>query len=339
MPVATQGTVKAMTNEEVWNLGFRLILANTYHLYLRPGLEVLREAGGLRGLMDWGGAILTDSGGYQVFSLSAIRKLTDEGALIRSYIDGSPHLFTPESVMGIQRTIGSDVAMVLDVCPGYGADRQEVTRAVDLTVQWAARAARAREGIPLVFGIVQGAGFNDLRARCAEAVQEIGFDGYAIGGVSVGEPPKEAFRVVDVTAPLLDPSRPRYLMGMGTPLDILNGIERGVDMFDCVLPTRLGRNGSVYTWGGRLNLKNARFAKDLSPVDPICDCPTCSRYSAAYLRHLYKAEEILAARLATMHNVYLYRRLVERAREAIVRGEFSVFKAQVEAGMASGEAA
>jgi queuine tRNA-ribosyltransferase len=339
MPVATQGTVKAMTTEEVWEIGYRLILANTYHLYLRPGTEVLRKAGGLHGLMRWEGALLTDSGGYQVFSLSAIRKISDDGVMIRSYIDGSPHHFTPEKVLDIQRAIGSDIAMVLDVCPPSGAPRAEVARAVDLTVSWAARSAKSREGIPLVFGIVQGGPYDDLRRRCAEQICAIGFDGYAIGGVSVGEPPAEAYRVVELTAPLLPEDRPRYLMGMGTPLDILNGIQRGVDLFDCVLPTRLGRNGSVYTSRGRLNLKNARFADDMGPVDPDCGCPVCAKYSAAYLRHLYKAEEILAARLATMHNLWLYHDLVRRAREAVRQGEFVAFKTSVEEAMMSGEGA
>lgn len=337
MPVATQGTVKAMTTEEVWDTGFRIILGNTYHLYLRPGTDVLTAAGGLRGLMRWDGAILTDSGGYQVFSLSAIRKITDDGVMIRSYIDGSPHDFTPEKVLDIQRAIGSDIAMVLDVCPPSGAGHPEVARAVDLTIDWAARSVQSRECIPLVFGIVQGGGFDDERRRCAQALCELGFDGYAIGGVSVGEPSEEAYRVVDLTAPLLPDDRPRYLMGMGTPVDILNGIERGVDMFDCVLPTRLGRNGSLYTWRGRLNVKNARFADDLSPIDSQCDCPTCRSYSAAYLRHLYKAEEILAARLATMHNLWLYQTLIQRARQAVADGRFADFKREVVGGMSSGE--
>jgi len=335
MPVATQGTVKAMTTEEVWDIGFRLILANTYHLYLRPGTEVLRAAGGLRGLMRWDGAILTDSGGYQVFSLSAIRKITDEGVMIRSYIDGSPHDFTPEKVLDIQRAIGSDIAMVLDVCPPHEAQHREVARAVDLTIDWAERSAESREGIPLVFGIIQGGSFDDERRRCAESICSMGFDGHAIGGVSVGEPSEEAFRIVDLTAPLLPADRPRYLMGMGTPEDILNGIERGVDLFDCVLPTRLGRNGSLYTWHGRVNVKNARFADDLSAIDSECDCPTCRNYSAAYLRHLYKAEEILAARLATMHNLWLYHTLIVRARQAIAEGRFAAFKAATVSALSS----
>ncbi len=335
MPIATQGTVKAMTTEEVWGIGFRLILANTYHLYLRPGTEVLRVAGGLRGLMRWDGAILTDSGGYQVFSLSAIRKITDNGVMIRSYIDGSPHDFTPEKVLDIQRAIGSDIAMVLDVCPPHDAGCCEVARAVDLTIDWAERSVESREGIPLVFGIIQGGSFDDERRRCAESICAMGFDGHAIGGVSVGEPSKEAFRIVDLTVPLLPADRPRYLMGMGTPEDILNGIERGVDMFDCVLPTRLGRNGSLYTWRGRVNVKNARFADDLSPIDSECDCPVCQRYSAAYLRHLYKAGEILAARLATMHNLWLYHTLIVRARQAIAEGRFAAFKAATVSAMSS----
>lgn len=333
MPVATQGTVKAMTTEEVWDIGYRLVLANTYHLYLRPGTEVLQKAGGLHGMMRWDGALLTDSGGYQVFSLSAIRKITDDGVMIRSYIDGSPHDFTPEKVMDIQRAIGSDIAMVLDICPPYGADHSEVSLAVDRTTAWARRAAQSRHDIPLVFGIIQGGPYDDLRRRAAEDICSVGFDGYAIGGVSVGEPPEEAFRIVDTTAPLLPVEKPRYLMGMGTPLDLLNGIERGVDMFDCVLPTRLGRNGSVYTSIGRLNLKNARFADDMGPIDPNCSCPTCARYSAAYLRHLYKAGEILAARLATMHNLWLYHDLIQRARAAIREGRFLELKRDVEAGM------
>ncbi len=342
MPVATQGAVKAMTTEEVRDIGFRLILANTYHLYLRPGTDVLRAAGGLHGLMKWDGALLTDSGGYQVFSLSAIRKISEDGVMIRSYVDGSPHDFTPEKVLDIQRAIGSDIAMVLDICPPHNASYDEVARAVELTLRWAGRSAGVRQGIPLVFGIVQGGRFDDLRSLCAAGLTQMDFDGYAIGGVSVGEPPAEAYRVVDVTAPLLPDSKPRYLMGMGTPVDILNGIERGVDMFDCVLPTRLGRNGSVYTSRGRLNIKNARFISDLSPVDPDCDCPTCRSYSAAYLRHLYRSQEILAARLATMHNLWLYHRLIVDARQAIREGRFLAFKertvAQMSPEVLSGEA-
>ena len=333
MPVATQGTVKAMTNEEVWDIGFRLVLSNTYHLYLRPGEVVLRSHGGLRGLMQWGGAILTDSGGYQVFSLSAIRKISDDGVMIRSYIDGSEHYFTPEKVLDIQRSIGSDIAMVLDVCPPYQAPRDEVEQAVEKTLNWAARSIAAREGIPLVFGIVQGGRFTDLRQECARRLVEMPFDGYAIGGVSVGEPPPEAYRIVGETVPELPLDKPRYLMGMGTPLDLLNGIERGIDMFDCVLPTRLGRNGSVYTWSGRLNLKNNRFINDTSPIDADCDCPTCQKYSAAYLRHLYKSNEILAARLSTMHNLWLYHSLTVKSRQAIQEGRFKEFKMAVESKM------
>ena len=337
MPVGTQGTIKAMTTEEVWDIGFRTILANTYHLYLRPGIDVLQKAGGLHGLMKWDGALLTDSGGYQVFSLSQIRKITEDGVMIRSYIDGSPHNFTPEKVMDIQKVIGSDIAMVLDICPSYGAPHAEVARAVDLTVKWAVRAKAVRDGIPLVFGIVQGGGYDDLRRQCAEAIVQVGFDGYAIGGVSVGEPPSEAYRITELTTPLLPEDRPRYLMGMGTPIDLLNGIERGIDMFDCVLPTRLGRNGSLYTWNGRINIKNARYADDMQPVDPECDCPVCGKYSAAYIRHLYKAEEILAARLATMHNLWLYHRLIKRCREAIRNGVFTTVKREIESKMLAGE--
>lgn len=317
MPVATQGTVKAMTTEEVWDIGFRLILANTYHLYLRPGTEVLRAAGGLRGLMRWDGAILTDSGGYQVFSLSAIRKITDEGVMIRSYIDGSPHDFTPEKVLDIQRAIGSDVAMVLDVCPPHEAEHREVARAVDLTIDWAARSAESREGIPLVFGIVQGGSFDDERRRCAESICAMGFDGHAIGGVSVGEPSEEAFRIVDLTAPLLPADRPRYLMGMGTPEDILNGIERGVDMFDCVLATRIARNGTVLTRNGRLVVRNAAFKADFRPLEEGCDCEACQHYTRAYIRHLISTDEITGARLCSLHNLRYLARLMEGARQAI----------------------
>lgn len=333
MPVATQGTVKAMTNEEVWDIGFRLVLSNTYHLYLRPGEEVLRTHGGLRGLMQWEGAILTDSGGYQVFSLSAIRKISEDGVMIRSYIDGSEHYFTPEKVLDIQRSIGSDIAMVLDICPPYQASRDEVEKAVARTLDWAERSVAARKDIPLVFGIVQGGRFTDLRQACARRLVEMPFDGYAVGGVSVGEPPHEAYRIVSETVPELNWDKPRYLMGMGTPMDLLNGIERGIDMFDCVLPTRLGRNGSVYTWSGRLNVKNNRFINDTAPIDADCDCPTCQKYSAAYLRHLYKANEILAARLATMHNLWLYHSLILKSRRAIREGRFKEFKIAVESRM------
>ncbi|MGC8843226.1 MAG: tRNA guanosine(34) transglycosylase Tgt, partial [bacterium] len=273
MPVGTQATVKAMSSEEVWEMGYRLILANTYHLYLRPGLEVIEKGGGLHKFMNWRGAILTDSGGFQSYSLIDLRDINDEGVLFRSHIDGSEHFFTPEKVIEIQEILGSDIAMVLDECPPYPATKSYSEEATRRTILWARRSReKHKRKDQLLFGIIQGGIYEDLRRECAEEITSLDFDGYAIGGVSVGEPEEFLWAVVEWVEPFLPIDKPRYLMGVGSPVDLLNAIERGVDMFDCVLPTRLGRNGCVYTSMGKLNIKNASFKDDFSPIDPNCSC-------------------------------------------------------------------
>ncbi|MGB9588739.1 MAG: tRNA guanosine(34) transglycosylase Tgt, partial [Armatimonadota bacterium] len=303
MPVGTQATVKAMSQEELRELGFSIILGNTYHLYLRPGHELIKRAGGLHKFMNWHGAILTDSGGFQVFSLGELRRVGEEGVIFKSYIDGSEHEFTPERVMEIQGAIGADIAMAFDECPPYEATYDYVKAATQRTHDWALRCKQSASASQMVFGIAQGGVFRDLREWSADYISSLDFPGNAIGGVSVGEPKPQMHDVVEWTAPRLPEHKPRYLMGVGTPLDIIDFVMQGIDMFDCVLPTRLGRNGSMYTTYGRINIKNARFTEDFTPLDPECDCWVCQNYTRAYIRHLYKAEEILAARLATYHNL------------------------------------
>jgi len=336
MPVGTQGTVKAMSQAELWDLGYRLILGNTYHLHLRPGEAFLARAGGLHGFIGWPGALLTDSGGYQVFSLKDLRKITEDGVLFHSHVDGSPHFFSPEGVVDIQLALGSDILMAFDECPPWPAERDQVAAAMERTHRWLARcrtrwverrdAEPARTGA--LFGIVQGGAHLDLRTESAARVADLDLPGNAIGGVSVGEPTETMFEVVRHTAPLLPPHKPRYLMGVGTPEDLLNAIHAGVDMFDCVLPSRLGRNGSAYTSLGRVNLKNARFTEHLGPVDPHCDAWCCRSHSAAYVRHLYKCDEILAARVLSYHNLAFYARLMTDARAALDADRFPTFRAE-----------
>lgn len=326
MPVGTQGTVKATSQQELREIGFDMVLANTYHLYLRPGHEIIARAGGLHRFVGWDGPMLTDSGGYQVFSLERLRVIGDDGVVFKSYVDGSEHLFTPERVMEIQRALGADIVMTFDECAPYPCDREKARAAMLRTHLWAER-CRGRQGPgQALFGIVQGSIYEDLRTESVRAISEMDFDGVAIGGVSVGEGKELMFKVVRWAAPLLPESKPRYLMGVGTPEDILDAVECGIDMFDCVLPTRLGRNNSLYTTYGRINIKNNRFVEDFGPPDPECGCWACRNYSAAYLRHLYKAEEILASRLATYHNLYFYQKLIEGIREAIRRDELPEFR-------------
>lgn len=332
MPVGTQGTVKAMTFEEVAELGFRLILGNTFHLYLRPGSERVARFGGLHRFIGWDGfgAMLTDSGGYQVFSLKELRTITEEGVRFRSPIDGSYHLFTPERVMEIEHDLGADIIMAFDECPPYPSTFDYAKNSMERTHRWAERCLEAHArlgGDPLLFGIVQGSTFDDLRAESAQAISALPFPGIAIGGVSVGEPPEEMRRVLEMTLPHLPTNRPRYLMGVGTPTDILDAILVGVDMFDCVLPTRLGRNGTLYTSQGRVNIANARWTDEAGPIDPECACRVCRRHSAAYLRHLHQTNEILGARLATYHNLAFYARLLEQSRQAIESDAFPAFRA------------
>lgn len=326
MPVGTQATVKAMSQEELQELGFSIILGNTYHLYLRPGHELIKRAGGLHKFMNWHGAILTDSGGFQVFSLGELRRVGEEGVIFKSYIDGSEHEFTPERVMEIQGAIGADIAMAFDECPPYEATYEYVKAATQRTHDWALRCKQSASASQMVFGIVQGGVFRDLREWSADYISSLDFPGNAIGGVSVGEPKPQMHDVVEWTAPRLPEHKPRYLMGVGTPLDIIDFVMQGIDMFDCVLPTRLGRNGSMYTTYGRINIKNARFTEDFTPLDPECDCWVCRNYTRAYIRHLYKAEEILAARLATYHNLYFYQRVIRGVRSAIAEDNLCQFR-------------
>ena len=320
MPIGTQGTVKATSQEELAEMGYRIILANTYHLYLRPGHEIIASAGGIRKFINWPRPILTDSGGFQVFSLEHIRKIGEDGVVFRSYVDGSYHEFTPERVMEIQSALGADVVMAFDECAPYPCDHDYAKEAMERTHRWAARSLAARDPGQAFFAIVQGSVYPDLRAESAGFIASLDTDGIAIGGVSVGEGKELMMNAVEWSVPHLPEHKPRYLMGVGTPEDILDSVIRGIDMFDCVLPTRLGRSGSLYTSRGRINIKNNRFISDFAPVDPECDCWCCRNYSAAYLRHLYKCDEILASRLATYHNLHFYARLMEGIREAIERG-------------------
>lgn len=319
MPVGTLATVKSMLPRELEELGTQMILNNAFHLYLRPGADIVAEAGGVHRFQNWSRPILTDSGGFQVFSLSKLRKVTDEGVMFQSPIDGSKHLFTPESVIALEEKLGPDVAMVLDDVVGNPSTYDEAARAMRRSVAWAGRAAAARtSSMQAVFGIAQGGLYPELRRESAQSTVDIGFDGYAIGGLSVGEPPEEMYPLVEVCCEVLPADQPRYLMGVGTPRDLREAVARGVDMFDCVLPTRLARHGVAVTDEGNLNLLNARFKRDFSPLDPTCACSTCRDYTRAYLRHLCKCGEILAARLLTYHNLYFYQTLMRKLRAEIM---------------------
>ena len=333
MPVGTAATVKAMKPEDVRATGADIILGNTYHLMLRPGAERVAKLGGLHKFMNWPHPILTDSGGYQVMSLSELRKLSEEGVEFRSHLDGSKHMLSPERSMEIQRLLGSDIVMAFDECPRADRPRAEIAASMELSMRWAQRSRDAfdvggehAEGAAL-FGIQQGALDEDLRRQSAEALTAIGFDGYAIGGLAVGEGQEAMFATLDFAPGQLPENAPRYLMGVGKPDDLVGAVERGVDMFDCVLPTRSGRNGQAFTWAGPLNLRNAQHAEDTGPLDPRCACPTCGSYSRAYLHHLQKAGEILGAMLVTEHNVSFYQQLMQAMREAIAEGGFAAFAA------------
>jgi len=347
MPVGTQGSVKAVSSRELRELNTQIVLGNTYHLFVRPGLDVIRHLGGLHSFMNWDGPILTDSGGYQIFSLAKLRKITEEGAHFQNHVDGTPAFISPEIAMQIQTALGSDIAMVLDECPPWPCEYDYAARSAELTARWAQRCKRAVEaGVspanlnnaagaagaaattanPLLFGIVQGATFPELRKQSAQVLVEIGFDGYAIGGVSVGEPEEEMMRAVESGAQFLPENKPRYAMGLGTPPQLLELIARGMDMFDCVLPTRLARNGTAFASSGTLNLKNAEFARDKNPIEQDCACPACQEYTRGYIRHLIKAEEILGLRLITLHNLHFYLELMRRARAAIENGTFNEFR-------------
>ncbi len=328
MPVGTQGTVKAMLPESLKELSAQIILGNTYHLFLRPGHELVRRLGGLHRFMNWDRPILTDSGGFQVFSLGDLRKITEDGVRFQSHLDGSSHFLSPESSIAVQQALGSDIIMAFDECIPYPSPREYVATSTERSTRWARRcreAHREADGSAL-FGIVQGGMHADLRSRSAEDLLEIGFDGYAVGGLSVGEESSLMYDVMDWTLPLLPVERPRYVMGVGTPENLVEGVSRGVDMFDCVMPTRNARNGVLFTTFGKISIKQARYSEDALPVDPDCSCYVCRNYSRAYLRHLYMSREILASVLNTYHNLHYYLNLMREMRDAIEQGDFEKFK-------------
>jgi queuine tRNA-ribosyltransferase len=357
MPVGTNATVKSMNQDEMKELGAEIILSNTYHLYLRPGHEIIKELGGLHKFMNWQGPILTDSGGFQVFSLSPLRKITDDGVEFRSHLDGSTHFLTPELVMEIQAALGPDIAMAFDECTPYPATREYALKSLQLTTSWAKRCKEYLEeqkckrtkvqknkseekasahfselprflasALPRLFGIVQGGVYPDLRKQSAEELVEMDFDGYAIGGLSVGEPKEQMYEMINYTTLLLPRGKPRYLMGIGDLLDVLEAVSAGVDMFDCVMPTRNARNGTMFTSRGRISIKREEFRKDPGPLDPDCTCYTCRNHSRAYLRHLFMNREILSMRLNTMHNLNFYLDFFRKMREAIENGAFMKFR-------------
>jgi queuine tRNA-ribosyltransferase len=325
MPVGTQGAVKAILQRDLKEMGVRMVLANAYHLYLRPGDALIRDMGGIQAFIDWDGAVLTDSGGYQIFSLGGLRKIEEEGVTFQSHIDGSKHFLTPERIVEVQEHIGADVCMCLDECVAYPSSRTYTSAAVDRTTRWAARCRNAKAPSSLLFGIVQGGMYADLRRRSAADLLEIGFDGYGLGGFSVGEPKDVMWEMVDEVIGLLPADKPRYLMGVGFPEDIVEGVKKGVDMFDCVIPTRHARNGSLFTKTGRINIKHAKYAADERPIDETCLCYTCMHFSRAYLRHLLMARELAAYYLNTLHNLFFYTELLSRIRAAIGGGRFGEF--------------
>ncbi len=336
MPVGTQGTVKTLSPRNLHEVNAQIILGNTYHLYMRPGHQLIRKMGGLHSFISWDRAILTDSGGFQVFSLKDLRKIDEEGILFQSHLNGSYHKFTPALVLEIQQALGSDIMMVLDECTPYPADRDYAEKSNELTIKWARQAREIfARWQPLyghrqqLFAIVQGSVYKDIREKSARALIDLDFPGYAIGGLAVGEPKETMFEMTDFCTDLLPAEKPRYLMGVGMPDDILNAIERGVDMFDCVIPTRNARNGTVFTTQGKMVLKAARFKEDPKPIDEHCTCYTCQNFSRAYLRHLYNANEILGLKLATLHNIHFYLWLVREARKAILENRFKAWKDEI----------
>lgn len=340
MPVGTQGTVKAMSPDELEEIGAQIILGNTYHLYLRPGTEIIEMAGGLHGFMGWNRPILTDSGGFQVFSLSELRKIEEDGVRFHSHLDGSEHFIGPVEATRIQEALGADIIMAFDECPPYPASKSDVAEAVARTIRWARQCKEThRREDQALFGIVQGGVHRDLREECAAALIEIGFPGYAVGGLSVGEPSHMMYETLEWTTQVLPKDKPRYLMGVGTPRDLLEGMARGVDMFDCVLPTRNARHGVVFTRDGNITVRNAAYAKDFTPLDPDCDCYACRKYTRAYIRHLLKANEILGHRLTTYHNLAFLLKLMEEARERLHTGDFLSFKKDYLARLDAGEQA
>jgi len=328
MPVGTQATVKAMTPHELKEIGAQIILSNTYHLYIRPGHKLVERAGGLHGFMNWDRPILTDSGGFQVFSLNDLRKITEEGVLFKSHLDGSKHLFTPEYVMEIENSLGADIIMAFDECAPYPCEHDYAKKSLERTTRWAKRCKDAHKNIEkqALFGIVQGGTYKDLRIQSTNELLKLDFPGYAIGGLSVGEPAEEMYSMLECTVPLLPEDKPRYLMGVGSPDYLIEGAIRGVDMFDCVLPTRIGRNGTVITSKGKLIVRDAYNARDFSPLDPECDCYACRNFTRAYIRHLLKANEVLGIRLTTWHNLRFLLNLMKNVRQAIRDDRLADFK-------------
>lgn len=337
MPVGTQGTVKAVNQFYLeQEIKAQIVLSNTYHLYLRPGTDILESAGGLHNFMNWRKPILTDSGGYQIFSLTELRKLKEDGVEFKSHLDGSKHFFTPEKVIQIQRSIGSDIMMVLDECAPYPCDYDYAKKSVDLTSRWAKlnkdafiKSETKYGHKQFLFGIIQGSVYKDLRKKSADELLELDFDSYAIGGLAVGEPTEQMYELVDFTTDLMPKDRPRYLMGVGRPENILEAISLGVDMFDCVMPTRNARNANIFTWNGTLSMRNAKYKDDFRPLDEICNCYTCRNFTKAYIRHLFVAEEILALELASIHNLYFYLELISTSREKIKAGNFFHWKENI----------
>lgn len=323
MPVGTQGTVKALSPRELEEAGSQIILGNSYHLYLRPGLDIIRKAGGLHKFICWDRPILTDSGGYQIFSLSGFRKVKDEGVEFQSHFDGSRHFLTPEKVIEIENILGSDIMMPLDECAHYPCKEEYAKKAVERTTYWASRSklsnskSRITDSQQLLFGIIQGATYENLRRQSAAEIVEIGFDGYAVGGLSVGEPKELRYNMINFTSQFMPQESIRYLMGMGTPEDIIESVKAGMDIFDCVIPTRYGRNGTAFTSSGKVVIRNGIYADDFEPLDALCDCYACKNFSRAYLRHLFNVEEILGLRLLSFHNIYFYNNLLKKIREAI----------------------
>ncbi len=329
MPVGTQGTVKAAMHRDLHEMGAQIVLANAYHLYLRPGDRLIKEMGGIQRFSGWKGAVLTDSGGYQIFSLGVLRQIKEEGVTFQSHIDGSKHFLTPESVTEVQENIGADICMSFDECVPYPSSYEYTQASVELTTKWAARCKDAKKsGDSLLFGIVQGGTYEPLRRHSVRDLMSIGFDGYAMGGFSVGEPKSVMWEMADVVLEYLPREKPRYMMGVGFPEDILEGVKRGVDMFDCVIPTRHARNGSLFTANGRINIKHAQYAHDEQPVDAECSCYTCRTYSRAYLRHLFVSHELTSYYLNTLHNLFFYINFMRRIRESIAQGTFQAFYEQ-----------
>ena len=338
MPVGTQGSVKAISPRELHELKARIVLGNTYHLFVRPGLDVIRHFGGLHKFMNWSGPILTDSGGYQIFSLAQLRKITEEGVDFQNHLDGTPTFISPERAMEIQTVLGSDIMMVLDECPPWPCNYDYAANSLERTLRWAERCkAVPHSESQAVFGIIQGSTFEDLRRSSAQALTALDFDGYAVGGVSVGEPEHDMMQAVEWSEPYLPQDKPRYAMGLGTPPQLVELVARGIDMFDCVLPTRIARNGAAFTAAGTFNLKNAEHAMQTGPIEENCECEACQNFGRGYIRHLLKAQEILGLRLVSIHNLHFYLNLMRTIRRSIEEGTFADFRARFVAGYQTGE--